>query len=393
MKRIFAPLAFSMFTSNLGMGIVAPLLSIYARDMGASGVWIGLVMASYAIANIVSTPLFGRLSDRKGRKLFLMAGLLAYAFISLGYIFAPNLPLLCFMRLLHGAAGGMVLPIASAYIGDVSPKGQEGKWMGYASAAFYSGFGVGPLLGGVMSQYGGMNFAFAFMAGLNFLAMLIIYFFLPETEARQSRIPTQRTSIKEMLKSKIVSGLFSYQIAAAVSQGSYITFLPIIGMAKGLSLTMVGIIISATMSLMSLMGTVAGRVADRFNKRWLIVGGSCLIITALFLIPHSDLFWVILALALLLALGAGTANPAIAALSVTEGRKFGMGSTMGVVNMGLSIGFAVGPIIAGRVVDLGETSFAFYFGAGMLCLGVIVFFWLTSRQSSTGKSSSNSSGF
>lgn len=380
MRKVFAPLAFAMFSSNLGMGIVAPLLSIYARDMGASGVWIGLVMASYAIANIVSTPLFGRLSDRKGRKIFLLFGLLAYSLISLCYIFSTNLPLLCLIRLLHGAAGGTVLPIAAAYIGDVSPKGEEGKWMGYASAAFYSGFGVGPLLGGVMSQYAGITFTFSFMAGLNLIALIIIFFFLPKIGPRQTPVAGPRASFKEVFRSKIVSGLFSYQIAGAISQGSFITFLPIIGTAKGLSLTLVGVIISGTMSLMSLMGTVSGRIADKFNKRLLIVGGSCLIVTALITLPQSSLFWIILPLALTLALGAGIANPAIAALSVTEGRKFGMGSTMGVVNMGMSIGFSVGPIVAGKVVDLGETSHAFYFGAGMMVIGIIIFFFLTRQE-------------
>src|SRR5512137_181619 len=190
MKRIFPPLAFAMFSSNLGMGIVAPLLSIYAKDLGASGFWIGLVMASYAIANIISTPLFGRISDRKGRKTILVVGLLAYSLISAGYIFTSSLPILCLVRLLHGAAGGMVLPIATAYIGDVSPQGEEGKWMGYSSAAFYAGFGVGPLLGGVMSQYAGMTSAFSLMAGLNFLAFLIVLIFLPKIERLQARQST-----------------------------------------------------------------------------------------------------------------------------------------------------------------------------------------------------------
>jgi DHA1 family multidrug resistance protein-like MFS transporter len=380
MKKIFPPLAFAMFSSNLGMGIVAPLLSIYARDMGASGFWIGLVMASYAFANIISTPLFGKISDRKGRKIFLWVGLLAYSLISLGYIFASNLPILCFVRFLHGAAGGMVLPIATAYIGDVSPKGEEGKWMGYASAAFYAGFGVGPLLGGVMSQYVGMTFTFSFMAGLNLLAFLIVLFFLPEVEARHSRNSGPHASFKEVFRSKIVSGLFSYQITGAISQGSFTTFLPILATAKGLSMTLVGIIISGTISFMSLMGAAAGRIADKANKRLLIIAGSCCIVFALLMIPHTSLFWIMLALGLFLALGAGISNPAISALGVKEGRKYGMGTTMGIVNMGMNIGFALGPIIAGEVADLGNINYAFYFGGGMLVIGIIVFYFMTRNE-------------
>lgn len=383
MKRIFPPLAFAMFSSNLGMGIVAPLLSIYAKDLGASGFWIGLVMASYAIANIISTPLFGRISDRKGRKTILVVGLLAYSLISVGYIFTSSLPLLCLVRLLHGAAGGMVLPIATAYIGDVSPQGEEGKWMGYSSAAFYAGFGVGPLLGGVMSQYAGMTSAFSFMAGLNFLAFLIVLVFLPKVERLQRREVTADSpnpSFKTVFHSRIINALFFYQISGAISQGSFTTFLPILATARGMSIAMVGIIISATISMMSLLGAVAGRIADRANKRLLIIGGSYFIVLALLLMPHTSLFLVMLALGLTLSLGAGVSNPAIAALSVKEGRKYGMGTTMGIVNMGMNIGFAVGPIIEGEVVDLGQVNYAFYFGGGILVIGILVFAWLTRQE-------------
>ncbi|HEX7475654.1 MAG TPA: MFS transporter [Dehalococcoidales bacterium] len=381
-KKIFPILALAMFSSNLGMGIVAPLLPIYAQGKGADGIWIGLVVSSYAIANIVSTPLFGRLSDRKGRKVFLTLGLLFYSLISLSYIFAGSVPVLAMVRLLHGAAGGMVLPIASACIGDVAPSGQEGKWMGYSTAAFYGGFGAGPLIGGVMSQYLGMTATFSFMAGLNFLAFLIVLFFLPNTAPKPAHgLAAPRPAFKTILKSETVRGLFSYQIAAAIGQGSFTAFIPILASARGMSLTLIGILIAATMSLMSLMGPVAGVVADRFNKRILIVVGSLVIISALALVPSSGSFWQILLLAVTMALGAGMAMPSVSALSVTEGRKFGMGSTMGLISMGMSVGFAVGPVAAGEIVDFTSASFAFYFGSSAVALGLVPFLWYTRRNS------------
>jgi DHA1 family multidrug resistance protein-like MFS transporter len=383
MKKVFAPLAFAMFTSNLGMGIVAPLLSVYARDMGASGVWIGLIMASYAIANIISTPLFGRLSDRRGRKVFLCVGLLAYSIISLGYIIATNLPLLSVVRLLQGTAGGMVMPIATAYIGDISPRGEEGKWMGYAGAAFFIGFGIGPLLGGVLSQFIGMTFTFIFMSALNFLAFWIVLIFLPEAKARRVDTTQKRASFKEILNSRVIKGLFAFQIAAAMGQGSFTTFLPIIATARGFSLTVVGIILSCTICFNSVLGALFGRFADKLNKRWLIVGGSCIILLSLSAIPQAGIFWILLPLCLAMATGSGLASPSVSALAVAEGRKFGMGSTMGIVNMGMSIGFALGPIIAGKVSDLGQTSYAFYFGSAMLVCGIIVFLFFTRPTAST----------
>jgi MFS transporter, DHA1 family, multidrug resistance protein len=382
MRKIFPPLAFAMFSSNLGMGIVAPLLSIYAKEMGASSFWIGLVMSSYAMANIISTPMFGRISDGKGRKIFILIGLLVYSLISLGYIFAHVLPVLCLVRFLHGSAGGMVLPIASAYIGDNAPKGQEGKWMGYASAAFFGGFGVGPLLGGVMSQYLGMTFTFSFMAGLNFLAFLITLIFLPESKNLKIRDTGPRVSFFEIIRNKVIKGLFTFQIAGAVGQGCFTSFLPILAAARGLSLTMIGVIISCTLSLMALLGAITGGYADKMNKRLLISVGGALVVLALFLMPQPSSFWLILPVCLLMATGAGFTNPAISAMGVYEGRNYGMGSTMGVVNMGMSIGFATGPIVAGKIADLGQISYAFYFGCGVLILGILLFLWFTKRNSS-----------
>jgi MFS family permease len=382
MKKVFPILALAMFSSNLGMGIVAPLLSIYAQEMGASGVWIGLVMSCYAIANIPSTPLFGRLSDRRGRKIFLVIGLFLYALISVGYIFALNIATLGLVRFLHGAVAGMVLPIALAYVGDLSPRGEEGKWMGYSSAAFYSGFGAGPLIGGVMSEYLGMTSAFIFMAALNFFAFLVVFFFLPKVEPRNVNAPAKpRVSYRKIFSSRTVQGLFSNQVTGAVGQGSFSTFAPLFAATLGLSLTLIGILISATMSLMSLLGPLGGLLADRFSKRFLVVIGACCIAAALLLIPSSSGFLVMLFLAIFMAIGSGFVGPSISALSVTEGRKFGMGSTMGLVNMGMNVGFAVGPIIAGKTVDYGGVEYAFYFGGLVVLLGIIPFFLLTRPQS------------
>ncbi len=381
MKKIFPILALAMFSSNLGMGIVAPLLSIYAQNMGASGVSIGLVMSCYAIANIVSTPVFGRLSDRSGRKVFLAIGLILYALISVGYIFANNIFLLGVARFLHGATAGMVLPIALAYVGDLSPRGEEGKWMGYSSAAFYSGFGAGPLIGGVMSQYLGMTFTFSFMAGLNLFAFLVVFFFLPKVEPRSVNAPVkQRASYRKIFSSRTIQGLFSNQVSGAVGQGSFSTFAPILAAGMGLSLTLIGILISVTMSLMSLLGPLGGLLADRFSKRILVMIGACCIGAALILIPSSGGFLVILFLAIFMALGSGFVGPSISALSVSEGRKFGMGTTMGIVNMGMNLGFALGPIIAGEAVDFGGVEYAFYFGGLVVLAGIIPFFLLTRPQ-------------
>ena len=79
-------------------------------------------------------PIIGKLSDRRGRKLFIYIGLLTSSIISLGYVWAGNISQLILVRLIQDAAGGMIIPIAQAYAGEISPEGEVGKWMGYFNA-------------------------------------------------------------------------------------------------------------------------------------------------------------------------------------------------------------------------------------------------------------------
>ena len=162
-KKSFPVLGLSIFSSMLGVGIVAPLLPLYAEDMGATGIWLGIIFGGFSISRAIVMPIMGRLSDRVGRKLILGAGLFAYSVISLGYLWANTVGVLSLVRFLHGISAGMIMPIAQAYVGDIVPEGEEGKWMGYANAAFFTGFGCGPLMGGVLTEHFGMDVAFSWV--------------------------------------------------------------------------------------------------------------------------------------------------------------------------------------------------------------------------------------
>jgi len=276
----------------------------------------------------VSTPIFGRLSDRRGRKSFISVGLLLYAIISLGFIWAASVSQLVLIRLLHGAAGGMVIPIARAYVGDISPEGEEGKWMGYANAAFFTGFGVGPLIGGVLTEHFGMNIAFLTMSGLNLLAFFIAVFFLPEV-GRMKLTSIPRLSFKKIIASSTVKGLFAFRLVFTLGRGAFAAFLPIFAaIYLGLSPTLIGILLAVHLLLMSLLGIPAGRIADRLSRKMLVVIGSLIGFTFMVLIPQTHNFWQLMAVCVFGGFSGAISIPAALALNVEEGRKFGMGSTI-----------------------------------------------------------------
>jgi len=109
-RKVFPVLALAIFASMLGSGIVVPLLPVYAESMGASGIWLGVIFAAFAISQAALMPLAGRLSDRHGRKLFISVGLLIYAALSFVYIWSNSIIGLIFLRLAQGAAEPSLRP-------------------------------------------------------------------------------------------------------------------------------------------------------------------------------------------------------------------------------------------------------------------------------------------
>ena len=376
-NKVFPILALSIFSAMLGVGIIAPLLPLYAENLGATGIWLGVIFAGFSVSRAIFLPIIGRLSDRSSRKLFICIGLLFYSIISLGYIWADSVSQLTLVRLLHGAAGSMVIPIAQAYIGDISPEGEEGKWMGYFNAAFFTGFGIGPLMGGTLTEHFGMTVAFYSMGGLNLLAFLVATLFLPEVRQRRMAL-NPHLSFKEMGASGTVKGLFSFRLSFSLGRGALFCFLPILAtMYFGLSPTLIGILLAVNILLMSLLQVYSGNIADRFNRRALVVLGSAINLTFLALIPLAHSFGQLLGLCALNSLGGAISMPAASALIIDEGRKFGMGSTIAIFTMAMSIGMAIGPLLGGVIADFVSINSVFYFAAGMGLIGVSLFAWFS----------------
>jgi len=376
-KKVFPILALSIFSSMLGVGIIAPLLPLYAENLGATGIWLGIIFAGFSVSRAIFMPIIGRLSDRYGRKSFLVAGLFVYSVTSLGYIWAGDVYQLTLVRLIQGAAAGMIIPIAQAYVGDISPEGEEGTWMGYFNTAFFTGFGIGPLMGGVLTDHFGMDVAFYSMGGLNLLAFLVTVLFLPGIKQGKA-LSHPSSSFKEMSASSVVKGLFSYRLSFALGRAAFSCFLPIFAtMYMGLTPTLIGMLLAINIVLMSLIQLYSGGLADRFNRKILVVLGGIISFSFLATLPLMHNFWQLLGLCIFGAIGGSISMPAASALTVDEGRKFGMGTTMAMFAVAMSIGMAIGPILGGIIADYVGINSVFYLGAVMGLLGTSLFIWFT----------------
>ncbi|MDY6834455.1 MAG: MFS transporter [Chloroflexota bacterium] len=379
-KRVFPILAISVFSSMIGVGIITPLLPQYAEDLGATIIGIAVIFSAFSLSRAVFTPLIGRASDKRGRKMFISAGLLAFAIISIAYVWADTVPELILVRLLHGTAAGMIIPIAQAYIGDLSPQGQEGRWMGYFNAAFMAGFGLGPLIGGIMKDYATINVAFYTMGALNILALILALLLLPDTQGKR----VEGAPLFTAMKSGVIRGLFAFRLTNAMGRGILFAFLPLFAgedSAIGLTSVQVGTALTVNVLLISLLQVPLGRFADRFStKKGLVAIGSLVDVMILCLIPFSTNFTQIILLCVIGSTGRAFSLPSASAMTVEEGRKYGMGTTTGIFNTAMSLGVAIGPFLGATTASLTNVSPVFFFGAIVGTLGITAFVWFTRGQ-------------
>ena len=356
----------------LGAGVIAPTMPLYAKTLGATGFGLGLIYSAFSVSRAVFMPVAGQLSDRKGRKMFIVAGLFVYTMTSVGYVWSASVGQLVWIRFLHGVGSAMVVPIAAAVIGDISPTGREGSTMGSFNVALFLGFGGGPLLGGFVLDTLGMSEVFYIMGGLSFVSFLLILFFLPRKKEDQARRRASISPFRSLWHRDVFKGLLVFRLSNAVVRGSTTAFLPIFATRLDVSPSQIGFLVSLNILLTAILQHFFGRLADRFSRRFLIVLGNCLTAVPLLLTPFAHDFWHLLILGMIMGTGGGLAFPAALAMATVVGRDHGMGNIMGYFNMAMSLGMIIGPLVSGWVMDLLGVSVVFIFGGLLGILGSVV---------------------
>jgi MFS family permease len=381
-KRIFATLFLSIFATVTGVGIVVPLLPVYARDLGASGLYIGLIFGAFALSRTVFLPYFGRLSDRKGRKPFIVVGLLCYSLISGAFIWSSSVESLIFLRFVQGIASAMIMPVAQAYVGDITPAGREGFAMGLFNLSIFCGLSIGPLVGGALKDWIDLDAAFAAMGVLAMVGFLLSLLFLPprgqESAATRSVAPL---AWRRLVTDRVIAGLFCYRFAYTAAIGIIWGFLPVFAdMEFSLSSSSIGVLVMLGVLVSGLMQTPMGWLADRLNRTAMVAAGGLIASAAVLLFQQSGGFGDLFTASVVFGIGGGISMPALMAIAVLKGNHTdSMGSVMALLTMAHSLGMAGGALAAGLAMDLLELRQAFLFGAAVLLIGVVAFLFFTRR--------------
>jgi MFS family permease len=373
-KRIYLVLFVAIFAAMLGIGLIAPLMPLYAQSLGATGIWLGVIFAGFSLSRAVFMPIIGRISDRTGRKIFISIGLFAYIIISIAYTLAHTVSQLVLVRLLNGFAAALVFPVAMAYVGEISPRGNEGSYLGTFNVSLFLGMGLGPFVGGTLSDRFNMAAPFYAMAGLTAIGFILVLCWLPELDLHKKRLRENVASYQKMLQNNTVKGLFIFRATAAFGRGIVMPFLPIFAYSIGVSLSAIGILLAIFILLTAISQIPFGFLADRFSRIKLMIIGSLASSFVFFLIPISHNFGGLLLLCVTMGLFGAIGMPAGTALTVQLGRGFhSMGSMMGLFNMAMSCGMVAGPLVGGACEDMTGLPSVFYLGGAIGVIGTGIF--------------------
>lgn len=382
-KGVFVTLFFAMFATITGVGIVVPLLPIYAHDLGASGIYVGMIFGSFSISRTLLLPYFGRLSDQKGRKPLIAVGLLFYTLISFAFIFSKNVDALIILRFIQGAASAMVMPVVQAYVGDITPEGSEGYAMGLFNLSMFLSLSLGPMMGGTIKDILSLDAAFVSMGVLSGIGLLMCMFLLPPVSMERSgKAKPAVIPWTVLMKDKTVFAIFMFRYTYIACIGVIWSFLPLYADKKfGLSGALTGLLVTLGVFVSGLLQVPMGAAADRMSRSGMIMIGGLFSAAGMLMPYFASSFSDLVVAVCVFGFGGGMSMPAVMASAVLKGEeKKAMGAVMSMMTLAHSLGFLTGSMAAGLAMDFSDLKMSFPSGALIMLAGTFVVFWAAVRK-------------
>jgi DHA1 family multidrug resistance protein-like MFS transporter len=334
----------------------------------ASSVHVGLITLLFALMQFFFAPLWGKLSDRIGRRLVLMIGLFGFALANFFFGLSPNLLMLYLSRFLGGSLSAAVLPVSAAFVADLTIESQRGKGMAWMGSAAGLGVMVGPALGGMLAEvnlprtFRFEHFIFDafsvpfFAAGiLAFLSLSATVIWLKEPQtpnASRKSIPLIK-AFREIMRRRAFRILlyfsFLVQFAMSLFEGTFALHgKEVIGFGPtemGLVLMVCGLVMAVA------QGGVVSWFIDSIRAKWLLFSGLILMGISLILLMIPKTMTFVLFLTALFGLGMALLIPMLAKM-VSRRSVTGAGAGLGMQNAVNSLGQAIGPVAGGLLFIL-----------------------------------------
>ncbi len=369
-QRLFILLA-CLFVVMIGLGITQPVLPFYVERLALGGgasrkavaMHLGLITGVFALGQLLFAPVWGRWSDRTGRRPLLLIGIAGYAIAQVLFGLATSLWMLYVARILGGILSSAALPVAAAYVADMTTEQKRGRGMASLGTATSLGFVVGPALGGLLARrdlhfmtrfwcFKLDSFSVPFFAAavLGLLALLAATWWLPESLAAQApRVEEQKTDWRRLART--LAPLLGMALVAQFGLAIFESTFPLYAQAKfdygpkevGAVFVVCGLVM--TVFQIGAVGFLSGRIREilQIATAFGLIGTSL----ALLIVAHTKLS--VFAVVGLIALGTAVISPNLAALISKSGGSRRVGAALGTQSAANSLGQTGGPILGGAL--------------------------------------------
>ena len=357
-----------------------PLLPIFAAALGASGAFLGLIVTVSTVTGLFLKPLFGILSDRWGRRIWLLIGAGFFAFMPFLYRFIQTPEQLLVIRLVHGLATAIYGPVTLAYIAELAKDGRVAEDIGWFEMARSGGYVFGPLLAGWLLLSFEPAAVFTII-GVISCGVFLPVLSLPEPQAATKR---KRMSVRRHVVSAIRDGgrTSAVWLTGALEAVTFIAlytlkaFLPVFALEAGVSVALIGLFFSLNEAMHALCKPFCGRLSDRWGYLPSISLGMLILAGSLPLVGALDQGALFLLPAALMGLAQALIFPAAKALVSNRISPEHLGAGMGLIGMLQNFGKVAGPVLGGlAIAALGYASSLLLLSA-LLALGALVIWGL-----------------
>ncbi|MDP2900615.1 MAG: MFS transporter [Candidatus Bathyarchaeota archaeon] len=373
----------------VGMGIVSPVLTIYAQSFGVSIFLAGMAITVYSVGRLVMDFPAGLLADKIGRRPLMIIGTALIALCAFLNATADSFLLFLFYRFIQGMGASMWMTSRTTLLADILKPEERGRVLGYFQSFQTIGQAAGPTIGGFVATWYGVQANFYFYAATGVVSLVLTYMFIKETEsgkAHSGELAFPRDLTLRLLKNR---GFVFASIASATAffivSGIRQDILPIYAAdVAGLTPADIGIILSAATIANLFLTIPIGYGIDLIGRKPVIVFGLVASGVSMFLFPQFTSF--ILLCGVSLVMGVGTSGMQQAPLAMATDATVGepRGISMGIFRFFGDIGSLFGPILLGAVADGFGLAAPFYVMGGIVFL-VAAFIFLFGEETLPGK--------
>ena len=384
-RRALYVLLAVVFVNIAGFGVIIPLLPFYAKSFGAPDWQVFVLFAAYSVGNFFAEPIWGRLSDRIGRRPVLMITIFGNALTYVFLAFAPNLWVACLIRLCGGVLTGNISTI-QGYMADITPPDRRAGMLGLMGAAFSLGFMTGPSIGGLLAHTedgtAGFRLPLLFAACLAVTAGVGVFLFVRETRHMHKDAPRRGRleGLSDALANPVVWRALSVTlISMAGFAGMEATF-GLWGEArfgwgpKQIGFCFLAIAITAALA----QGLLAGLLARRIGEPATLMAGLALISVGFGLQPLVPNWQLAVVGMITVALGQSLAFPNLGAIISKSVHSDRQGEMMGLNTAAGALARIVGPLSAAPIFATFGPNGPFAVAAG-LCLPALFMAWQVSK--------------